>query len=232
MNDRLLPVFHRQGQAAGPQKNHRMVVKVCGLTRLDQALACARAGADAIGLVFYPPSPRHVGGDQARAICRILPKTVARVGVFVDAGLEVILNKVRLCGLTAVQLHGNEAPAMVEALLGHGLAVIKAVFAARPPLIAEAAAFRPSAFLVECGRGRLPGGNAQQWDWAGAAAMARPFLLAGGLNPGNVADAIAAACPDGVDVSSGVEIAPGDKDIAAVKAFVHNVRQTHVRRPG
>jgi phosphoribosylanthranilate isomerase len=107
--------------------------------------------------------------------------------------------------------------------------VIKAVFAARPPFLTAAPAFRPSAFLVECGRGTLPGGNAEQWDWARAATMARPLLLAGGLNPDNVANAIAMVCPDGVDVSSGVENAPGDKDIKAVVAFIQNVRRAQIQ---
>lgn len=207
----------------------RLAIKICGLTRPDQALACARAGADAIGLVFYPPSPRHVGDNLAEDVCKRLPAGVAKVGVFVDAPLQDILAKVNRCGLTAVQLHGNETPALVEALVRRRLTVIKAVFAARSPLLTDAAAFAPSAFLVECGRGTLPGGNAERWDWAGAAAAPRPFVLAGGLNPANVAEAIAAARPDGVDVSSGVETAPGAKDLAAVAAFIHNARLAQSR---
>jgi len=203
-------------------------IKICGLTRPDQALACAQAGAAAIGLVFYPKSPRHVGDDQALAICRVLPPEVARVGVFVDAPLETLLDRAGCCGLTVLQLHGREPPALVEALLARGLMVIKAVFAARSPRIEAAQGYRPTAFLVECGRGVLPGGNAEQWDWSAAAAMPRPFWLAGGLTPGNVAAAVAAARPDGIDVSSGVETAPGVKDIAAVTALIGNVRRIQV----
>jgi len=207
----------------------RLAIKICGLTKPQQALACAQAGADAIGLVFYPPSPRHVGDDLAGEICKILPAGVAKVGVFVDAPIQDILAKVVHCGLTAVQLHGNEAPALAKALVRRDLKVIKAVFAARPPFLTEAATFAPTAFLVECGRGDLPGGNAEQWDWAGSAAVPRPFVLAGGLSPRNVAEAIAAARPDGVDVSSGVETTPGDKDLAAVTAFIQNARLAQSR---
>ena len=210
-------------------------IKICGLTRPEEAAACAALGADAIGMIFYPPSPRHLSSKAAAAICAALPPAVARIGVFVDAPAESILEQARRCGLTGVQLHGNEAPQAVLDLRAAGLLVIKALFAARSPGLDTAPAYTPAAFLVECGRGKLPGGNAEVWSWGAARRVAplAPLVLAGGLDPGNVAEAIAAAAPDAVDVSSGVESAPGRKDLDQVAAFIQAVRKTGAvrRRP-
>ncbi len=197
-------------------------VKICGLTDEDQARACARLGADAVGLVFYPPSPRHVGKALARRITAALPRGTAAVGVFVDEPLEDILDTARDCGLDAVQLHGREKPRRAAELRRAGLRVIKALFANRPPGFADADDYDADALLVECGRGPLPGGNAATWNWAAAAPLARrhPLVLAGGLTPENVADAVAAARPHAVDVSSGVELRPGVKDLARVRALL------------
>lgn len=197
----------------------RPQVKICGLTRADEALACAEAGADAIGLVFYPPSPRHVSVDAAHEIAAALPPAVAKVGVFVDESIETVLETARGAGLTAVQLHGKETPAMVRDLRAAGLTVIKALFAAREPGLAMAGSFAADAVLFEQGAGQLPGGNAETWDYAMARrqSLGPPLILAGGLDPGNVAAAIAAAKPDAIDLSSGVESTPGRKDIRRVE---------------
>lgn len=201
-------------------------IKICGLTRPEEAAACADLGADAIGLIFYPPSPRFVDPQTAAAICAVLPPRVARVGVFVDVAVEEIRAAVRRCGLTGVQLHGAEPPAAVAALRRERVLVVKALFAARPPNLDAAAAYDADAFLVECGRGRLPGGNAEAWRWAEArpVAVRGPLILAGGLSPENVAEAVRAAAPDAVDVSSGVESAPGRKDLARVAALIRVAR--------
>jgi len=135
-------------------------------------------------------------------------------------------------GFTAVQLHGSESPEVVGLLRREGLFVIKALFADRSPLLDEGAPYSPSAFLVECGRGPLPGGNAQDWDWgrAGPFAERHPLILAGGLTPENAAQAVRAALPDAVDVSSGVEAGPGRKDLRKIERFIAAVKTASARR--
>lgn len=209
-------------------------VKVCGLTRVEEALACAALGAQAIGCVFYPPSPRHVSDERAREIFRSLPPAVCSVGVFVDEAATVILKKMERCGLTAVQLHGRESPALLDELQGQGIIVIKALFVNGTPSLEEAGSFGASAYLVECAGGRLPGGNALPWNWSAAAAISRknPVILAGGLNPDNVSQAIQEALPDAIDVSSGVESSPGRKDLNKVKRLLEAVASTNcLRKP-
>jgi phosphoribosylanthranilate isomerase len=186
-------------------------------------------------MIFYPRSPRCLSPEQAAAICAAVPPDVARIGVFVDATPAAVLDLARCCGLTGVQLHGKETPRTVAALREAGLRVIKALFAARPPGFEAAAAYAPDAFLVECGRGRLPGGNAEVWHWSEARGIDRraPLILAGGLRPDNLVAAITAAAPDAVDVSSGVEDAPGRKNLERVAAFIRTAGQVHPegRRP-
>jgi phosphoribosylanthranilate isomerase len=215
-------------------KNLRPQVKICGLTRVDEAVACARAGADAIGLVFYPPSPRHVSVATAGEIAAALPPAVAKVGVFVDAPKDTVLETARAAGLTAVQLHGGETPAMVAELKATGLMVIKALFAAKAPGVELADTFGADAVLFEQGAGRLPGGNAEIWDYSLARrsdlmrrsdlgrkqTLGPPLILAGGLAPDNVTGAIAKARPDAIDLSSGVEASPGRKQIELVKSLM------------
>ncbi len=207
-------------------------VKICGLTAPDMAIHCAEMGADAVGLVFFSKSPRHVSDEAARAICEALPAAVQKVGVFVDDSEDVVLKKARSCGLTAVQLHGRETPETVRRLREEGLIVLKGLFASREPTLAAAPDYAPTAFLVECGKGALPGGNAAVWNWSGVREFGRryPLVLAGGLSPENVAEAIAAAEPDSVDVSSGVESAPGVKSPDKIKAFVRAVKGAGEKR--
>ncbi|MCG6909037.1 MAG: phosphoribosylanthranilate isomerase [Deltaproteobacteria bacterium] len=208
-------------------------VKICGLTRADQARACAAAGAAAIGFVFYDKSPRNVSIEEARTISADLPVGTGRVGVFVDAPLDFIRRRIEDCGLTAVQLHGMETPRQVLELKAMGVRVIKSLFASRKPHMDEAARFAADACLVECGKGTLPGGNATVWHYADAREVGRrhPLILAGGLSPENVAAAVGAARPDAVDVSSGVEIRPGVKEIVLVKQFMQAVSNaTHNNR--
>jgi phosphoribosylanthranilate isomerase len=207
-------------------------VKVCGLTRVEEAVACAALGVAAIGCVFYARSPRNVTTEVARAIRRALPTAVACVGVFVDEPLARMLAVAADVGLNAVQLHGNESPEVVARLRREGLVVIKALFAEREPRLDQAPRYPASAFLVECGRGALPGGNALAWEWSEAAALGGfyPVILAGGLAPDNAAHAILSAHPDAVDVSSGVESAPGCKDLGKVGHFIAAVREAGARR--
>lgn len=207
-------------------------VKVCGLTRVDEALACAQAGARAIGCVFYDRSPRRVDDPTAGAIRRAMPADVLCVGVFVDEPFDAIMRSLGRTGFTAVQLHGRETPRLVQQLRREGLFVIKALFAGRAPGIEEGPNYPASAFLVECGGGALPGGNAQVWEWSKASPFGQhhPLILAGGLTPENAAQAVGAAFPDAVDVSSGVEDSPGRKDIRKVEQFIAAVSTANARR--
>jgi phosphoribosylanthranilate isomerase len=218
--------------AASMEKRETVQVKVCGLTRVDEAVACGEAGARAVGCVFYAKSPRCVAAATARAIRRALPPEVACVGVFVDEPFEGILEMAARTGFTAVQLHGSESPEVIQLLRREGLFVVKALFADRAPGIEAGPQYSASAFLVECGRGALPGGNAQEWDWskAGPFAERHPLILAGGLTPENAAQAVRAALPDAVDVSSGVEAVPGRKDIRKVEQFIAAVATASARR--
>jgi len=198
-------------------------IKICGLTDPDNALACAELGPDAIGLVFYEKSPRHVTMDQASRITKILPRRMLTIGVFVDNSFEDIMEKVKKCGLNGVQLHGKESPELVDQLKKEHLFVIKALFAAKEPYLVQANEYSTaSALLVEYGKGVLPGGNAESWNYELSSRIDTkcPIIIAGGLSPMNAAEAVMAARPFGVDVSSGVEKTPGLKDIDKVNAFI------------
>jgi phosphoribosylanthranilate isomerase len=201
-------------------------IKVCGLTDAGQAVRCVELGVDAIGFVFYPPSPRYLADDRVAEISREVSDRVCKIGVFVDESYDTIMRKAELCGLRGVQLHGRETPALVERLQKQRLTVIKALFVNRSPEFSTAASYTADAYLAECAGGRLPGGNALAWDWSTARALgdAYPLILAGGLAPENVGAAIAAALPDAVDVSSGVEASPGLKSLDKVRAFLAAVK--------
>jgi len=208
-------------------------VKICGLTRVDQALACVAAGAAAIGLVFFAKSPRNVSTKKARTIAKELPRGIARVGVFVDEPHDVIMQRVTACGLTFVQLHGTETPELVIQLQSSGVRVIKSLFSNRPPNLQAASRFSADAYLAECGTGPLPGGNAKTWNYADALGIKQsyPLMLAGGLSLDTVSNAIQLTSPDAVDVSSGVETHPGTKDIGLVEHFMQAVINSKTTNP-
>ncbi len=207
-------------------------VKVCGLTNIEQAMKCAELGADAIGFVFYPKSPRNLTEDMAREICWALPSEVKKVGVFVNETFSNIMRKAEHCNLYAVQLHGQESPQFVSQLCSENLMVIKALFTEREPHLEDVSGYTASAYLAECGKGVLPGGNALAWSWEKAKSFGEndPLILAGGLSPDNVSHAVAACMPDAVDVSSGVESGPGQKNIVKVEAFLNAVAGCVVNR--
>ncbi|HHP7234681.1 MAG TPA: phosphoribosylanthranilate isomerase, partial [Desulfobacterales bacterium] len=148
---------------ANSDRSGRIQVKVCGLTDPKQAEACTARGADAIGLIFYPPSPRYVEPSRAAEIAAAVRGKAAAVGVFVNVAAEEILAGVERCGLTAVQLHGNEPPEAVVRLKRAGVRVTKALFLEKEPRFARASAYTADGFLLECGLGKLPGGNARRW---------------------------------------------------------------------
>jgi phosphoribosylanthranilate isomerase len=150
----------------------------------------------------------------------------------VDETFATIMKKVERCRLTAVQLHHRESPELVRRLRNENLLVIKALFSKGIPSMENASEYDASAFLVECGQGVLPGGNALEWNWGTAKEFGEkhPLILAGGLTADNVSDAITASTPDAVDVSSGVEFKPGRKDIKKVKAFMNAVFKCRIEK--
>ena len=207
-----------------------MKVKICGLTSLDEALAAADAGADLLGFNFYPPSPRYLETWACREIVAGLRSRDCRsimVGVFVNAPPETIRQTMELCQLNLAQLSGDEPVGDIRALNG------LAYKALRPGALDEARDMaaryaRPAApaLLVDAPHPQLFGGTGRTGDWPAARALARdyPLLLAGGLNPGNVAQAVREVQPWGVDVASGVESSPGKKDIEKLRAFIQVAR--------
>lgn len=220
----------RPSPSAGPVE-----VKICGLTTPEAAAACAEAGASALGLVFHPGSPRNLSPGRAREISSAIPREVARVGVFVDPDADSILRIAEQAGLDTIQLHGGWDRPCVDRLQRAGMRVVVALRTSGEALLAdERRAPKGVGLLVECGRGVLPGGNGVAWDWSGASALRllRPFAVAGGLDPDTVADAIRSSGASAVDVSSGVESAPGVKDLPRVAAFVAAARSTGDRACG
>ena len=210
-------------------------VKICANTSLEDAQVAANAGADAVGFVFAP-SPRRVTVAQVAAIVPQLPPGLEKIGVFVDAGLDEIWATVHACGLTGVQLHSNvepDLPAKLHARLGPALRILRVVhFGPEAAELAAGVAVDPDvdAILVDSRTATALGGTGQTFDWTQARATlfsnaaAFKLIAAGGLNPLNVAEAIATLRPWGVDVASGVEAAPGRKDPEKVKQFVANAR--------
>ena len=205
-------------------------IKICGLTDPDQAAACAQMGAHAIGLVFYPPSPRNLSPAAAREIIAQLPEEVVPVGVFVNQDYDGIMRQVDFCGLRGAQLHGQEPHGLVLRLAAQKLLVLKALFAARDPGLARAAEYPDIPLLVESGLGKLPGGNARTWDWSLVRQLSacRATVLAGGLTPANVSAAVRGARAHAVDVSSGVEKSPGDKDLNKIRILINNIRKCDI----
>lgn len=196
-------------------------VKICGITTIEDAAQAAAAGADAIGLVLVEASRRCVSVQQARAICRALPPFVTRVGLFMDASpaqVEAVLEQVPL---DCLQFHGNESAAYC-ASFGRPWFKALAMGGAEPPDW-EAFAKADALLLDSHGGGKL-GGTGKTFDWDQVPVLERPWILAGGLNPANVATACRRLRPDAVDVSSGVEIRPGIKDHKAMNKFIEAVR--------
>jgi phosphoribosylanthranilate isomerase len=200
-------------------------IKMCGFTRVDDARDAAAAGVDAIGMVFWPGSPRCVTPEQASAIVASLPPFVTTVGVFVNESVDTMTGVCRDLGLGAVQLHGDEPQATWS---GWPCPVLKSV-AVGPGFDPEVLRTWPRGVVPlldaadVCRRGGT--GRTVDWSLAAAAARVRPLVLAGGLTPETVRAAIAAVSPAAVDVSSGIEVAPGVKDGDRMRAFVLAVRR-------
>ncbi len=204
----------------------RIPVKICGVTSPQQASEIAALGVEAIGLVFYPPSPRHVNEDQARSILAALPPSFPVVGVLVNEPVNTAAAKAERLGLRFLQLHGTESPETVTALQCRGFYVIKALHARTASWQEEANRWPVDIpLLVECPSGDLPGGTGTQWNWKQAAPLAqrRPLILAGGLTPENIGRAVAEVQPAALDVSSGVEERPGIKSLEKIRRLLDNL---------
>ncbi len=202
-------------------------IKICGLTDPENALGCVNLGATAIGLVFFDKSPRNVSIKKACEICTALPDHISTIGVFVDESFEFIMERVNTCGLKGVQLHGNEPLELIDRLLAENLIVIKALFAKKEPFLDKASMYENvHFFLVEYGKGTLPGGNAESWDYKLSLELKTKkwVILAGGLTCDNICQALNAVKPSGIDVSSGVEKAYGIKDLNKVESFIKKVK--------
>jgi phosphoribosylanthranilate isomerase len=202
------------------------LVKICGVTNLEDALAAVEAGADLLGFNFYRRSPRYVSPGDARRISERLPESVEGVGVFVNEPAEEVERIAREAGLGVVQLHGDETPEFCQAL--RGLKVVKAL-RVRAGFDAAACALYPvDALLLDAYRADAFGGTGHTFDWT-LARQARErvarLYLAGGLTPDNVAEAVGAVRPYAVDVCSGVETSPGRKSLRLMRRFVEQVRE-------
>jgi phosphoribosylanthranilate isomerase len=197
-----------------------VIVKICGLTNLPDALGASEAGADALGFVFYEPSPRYVSIESAAVITRELPPAIVKVGVFVNAPEEMVGRAVSECGLNLLQFHGDESP---EYCLQFGLMSMKAFRVSDAASLERLPDYPTDAWLLDAFSPNQLGGTGEKFNWdlaLGAQKLGRPIFLAGGLTPENVGEAIRRTRPYAVDVSSGVEAAPGKKDLNKVRAFI------------
>ncbi|VAW74977.1 Phosphoribosylanthranilate isomerase [hydrothermal vent metagenome] len=201
----------------------RTRVKICGITRAEDGCAAAQAGADAIGLVFYDRSPRYVEVDQAAEICAVLPPFISVVGLFVDASREQVEALIQQLPIDLLQFHGAETAAQCE---GFGRPYIKAVGMKDDTDVAGVVQAHPQAsgFLFDAWQPDVHGGGGVAFDWARMPEIGnRPAILAGGLMPDNVEQAVRQTRPWAVDVSSGVEQDKGIKSAEKIEAFIRGV---------
>ena len=196
-------------------------VKICGITNAEDALVAVEAGADALGFVFFQGSPRYISPDIAAAIIRRLPPFVQTVGLYVNEELVTVNTTADRCGLDLIQLHGDEYPDYCAAV---NRRVIKAFRVKGPSSLDGMANYPVAASLLDAWSPAAYGGTGATFNWeiAADAAFSHCIILAGGLTPDNIAEAVATVKPYAVDVSSGVESAPGKKDAELVRSFIRN----------
>lgn len=196
------------------------MVKICGITNETDALAATEAGADALGLMFYEPSPRNVSLKTAAEIARRLPPFMIKVGVFVNAPEDVVLRAIGECGLNIVQFHGDETPEYCQLF---PVMTIKAFRIRDSESLKSLSDYKTDAWLLDAYVADKLGGTGAKFNWdlaVEAQKLGRPIFLAGGLTPENVGEAVRQVRPYAVDVSSGVEASPGKKDHAKVRMFI------------
>jgi phosphoribosylanthranilate isomerase len=199
-------------------------IKICGVTNASDARVAADAGADAIGLMFYSGSPRQITMEVAQEISRSLPASVIKTGVFVDPDPSEVFAAIQLCNLNLLQFHGAETPEFCQQF---GVMTMKAFRVQNADSLAALSDFRTDAFLLDSYVAGKSGGTGETFNWdmaVKAKQFGRPIFLAGGLTPENIASAIRAVEPFGVDVSSGVEFSPGRKDPEKIRAFIAAAR--------
>jgi phosphoribosylanthranilate isomerase len=200
-------------------------VKICGITSLEDALTSIEAGADAVGFVFYPLSPRHIFPEQAADIIRCLPSFVQTVGLFVNEEQSVVNSTADQCGLDIVQLHGKETPEYCEYVRRR---VIKAFRVKDITTLDSLVQYHVSGYLLDAWSPLALGGTGKTFNWeiaSEASNRGHRVILAGGLTPDNVAEAVRLVTPYAVDVSSGVECSPGRKDADKIRTFIIQARQ-------
>jgi phosphoribosylanthranilate isomerase len=210
-----------------------VLIKICGLKTPTALAAALEAGADLVGFVFFPPSPRHIGFEAARALGPMVPAGVRKVAVSVDANDELLKQCIDALKPDLLQLHGRETPERVAVIRSHfGLPVMKALPITRRADLSPVHLYAKVADLLmfdaRAPRGATrPGGLGKAFDWhlLENLDIGVPFVLSGGLDPHNVAEALHITRADGVDVSSGVEHAPGEKDVDKIRAFIHAGRE-------
>lgn len=207
-------------------------IKICGITSFEDAVAVAEAGADAMGFIFYPPSPRFVTPEKAREIIRKLDSPIVKVGVFVNHDPCEVDEIMRYCGLDMIQLHGDESPAYCARF--RAASVIKALSGCPEEDVEVWVRCKVRALLLDAKDPLLYGGTGRKADWGLAKGLGRrhPVILSGGLNAANISEAIAAVSPAAVDFNSGVEISPGRKDHEKVGEVVRLVRRMTERDQG
>ena len=198
-------------------------IKICGITNEADAAAAVRAGADALGFIFYTGSPRYVAPERAAEIVAGLPPFVVPVGVFVNAAAGDVDGICEAAGIQVVQLHGDEPPGFCEAL---NRPVIKAFRVRDASWKSDAAAYPVGAVLLDTFAEDRYGGTGTTFDWRFVEDSPHRVILSGGLNPDNVAEAVRSVRPYGVDTGSGVEREPGRKDHGKIRAFIEAARRT------
>jgi len=207
-------------------------IKICGITNIQDATLAASLGADYVGFNFYKDSPRKVSAKAAKEIIAALPGFVIPAGIFVDEPVQELVTTVKKCGLKIIQLHGSESAAYCkEAASLCSLPVIKAFRVADETTLTAMQGYLDSAdyFLLDASAPEAPGGTGMVFNWdiaVKAKELNKPFFLAGGLTPGNIAEAIEKVRPFGVDTASGVERLPKRKDYEKMKSFITTARRT------
>lgn len=210
--------------------SRRVRVKICGMTRLADAQCAVDHGVDALGFIFYERSPRMIAPQSAAAIIRQLPPFVDAVGVFVNEELDQVVRHIRECRLAYAQLHGTESPEYCRTLIERAAPcqMLKAIRVGSQTTAAEVASYQHvvQGYLLDTYQKNAVGGTGETFDWAliDRLQLGRPFLLAGGLDAGNIREALERVCPYGVDANSGLEDAPGQKNHHRIGKFIAAVR--------
>lgn len=208
-------------------------LKICGISDHETALFCAAQGVGAVGVVFYPKSPRNVSAKKAAEVLAPLPHDIAKVGVFVNMPIDELLKTADIAGLTTVQMHGCESNADIERAMQGGFRVIKVLKTSGKELLKDANSLPPrTGVMVELSKGTLPGGNGAVWNWEDAASLSGryDFALAGGLTAENLLEAAASSGATAFDLSSAVESTPGIKDHNKIAQLTASAKKLNLQK--